>query len=538
MNKFEQEYIKIINEWNFNILLEANLKSLIPNIQQNLIGNKSYNDLNDKEKQNLQNNINTKLSEIEQEVNKITDNKQYQSWIYNILKNNEVKLTELKFISNALSDFIKLSKHPDLKPQQKNIQNYNSLKALQEFIDSFKEEHNLSSNIYKNLKKVYSNKEFTVYFINKDQYQECNKLFGGTEYFNTGWCIAKNENHFNNYIQKYKDKYNGYFVFIKDNKPFALLHYGSHQFKDESDKILTLNNDNLIDCLQHINNNPKEYYDTENDDLFYYSKLLFLKNHPNPCKEDWIAFEIGGEYDPKTKTIDCKGQDIKFKYEWLDGNGTFDFNFINTSNSWRGIFSNCTSLKKLPENFTIPNNVITCEDMFQGCKNLKELPNNFTIPDSVTECHFMFSGCFNLKELPNNFKMSNNIINCSYMFYNCKNLIELPNNFTIPNNVKSCEGMFEDCRKLKKLPIDFSIPNGVINCGQLVNKCRSLRKLPNNFTIPNSVKNCDMMFMECDKLQELPDNFAIPKQAYSNNIFLSTPISEKDGDEHGLSYKR
>ena len=68
MNRFEQEYIKIINEWNSNLILEANLKSLIPNIQQQLIGNKSYNDLNDNEKQELQDNINKQLNDIEQVI--------------------------------------------------------------------------------------------------------------------------------------------------------------------------------------------------------------------------------------------------------------------------------------------------------------------------------------------------------------------------------------------------------------------------------------------------------------------------------------
>ena len=221
MNRFEQEYIKIINEWNSNLLLEANLKSLIPNIQQQLIGNKSYNDLTDVEKRQLQNNINKQLNDIEQQVNNITDNKQYQSWIYNVLKNKEVGLDDLNPLKSIILDFEKLSKRPDIKSNQKNIQNYSTLNDLHEFIDSFKEEHNLSENIYKNLKKIYSNKEFTVYFINKNQYEECNTLFGTQGYFSTGWCIAKNEEHFNEYLTINKDKYNGYFVFIKDNKPYA-----------------------------------------------------------------------------------------------------------------------------------------------------------------------------------------------------------------------------------------------------------------------------------------------------------------------------
>lgn len=79
MNRFEQEYLNIINQWNSNILLEANLKSLIPNLQQTILNGKLYHDLTEQEKSELQQYINDMLSYIETKVNKITDNKQYQS---------------------------------------------------------------------------------------------------------------------------------------------------------------------------------------------------------------------------------------------------------------------------------------------------------------------------------------------------------------------------------------------------------------------------------------------------------------------------
>ena len=455
MNKFEQIYLNIINEWNSNLILEANLKSLIPNIQQTLIGNKSYQELTNQEKIELQNNINIQLNNIEQEVNQITDNKQFQSWIYQILKNQEVDYADLKPISNTIFDFIKLSKRPDLKSNQKNIQNYSTLKDLREFIDSFKEEHNLSEGIYKNLKKIYSNNEFIIYFINKDQFDECNKLFGGTKYFNTGWCIAKNKEHFDRYIYESKDKFNGYFVFIKDNKPYALLHYGSHQIKDDSDETLENNNPNILDCLLHINNNLNDY---KYKDLKYYSKQLFIQENPNASKEELIAFEIGGEYNPETKEINCKGNKVQFKEEWLDENGTFDFIFINTSDDWSNLFWNCKKLIKLSNNFKIPNNVIDCRNMFYGCSNLIELPDNFIIPDNVNYCGEMFYGCSNLIKLPDNCILPNSVINCHHMFKWCKNLTELPDIFTIPNNVKYCNEMFVYCIKLTKLPNNFTIP--------------------------------------------------------------------------------
>jgi len=433
MNAFDKAYLNIINEWNSNLLLEANIKSLTSNIQQRLIGNKSYQELNDEEKEELQDDIDATLRYIERKVNEITDNKQYQSWIYNILKSNEIDYKDMKPISNALLDFNKLNKRPDLKPQQKNIQNYSTLNELNEFIDNFKTEHKLQTNIYKKLKKVYKNSEFTVYFINKDQYIECNKLFGGIDYFNTGWCVAKSEEHFNNYIYAEPDKFNGYFAFIKDNKPFALLHYGSGQFKDTSDDTLKDNNPNIIDCLYNIDSSLNSYVD--NRDLSYYKEFIeekWLQANPNKSKEEFIAYYIGGKYNKETNTINCNGNSFKFKDEWFDENGTFNFTFTNTSDTLNHMFFNCKKLRTLPNNFTIPEGTKYCVEMFDGCVNLEKLPDNFTIPKGV--------------------------IDCTWMFRECKKLKELPDKFTIPSSVRACPWMFTECDSLEKLPDNFSIP--------------------------------------------------------------------------------
>ena len=451
MHRFEQEYLNIINEWNSNILLEATLKSLIPNLQKEILGDRSYQDLSDKEKENLQEYINSNLRYIERKVNKLTDNKQYQSWIYNLLKNYEIGIDQTDFnkLKSILIDFEKLCKRPDLKPSQRNIQNYSTLVDLQQFIDNFKIGHKLSKNLYDDLKKIYNNEEFTIYFINKNQYEECNKLFGGEEYFNTGWCIAKNYTYFKEYltVNNYKDKYDGYFVFIKNNKPFALLHYGSGQFKDISDEVLIDDNPNIIDCLLHINNNIKDYLSNKNNnDLQYYGKQLFIQENPNASKEELIAFEIGGEYIKETNTIDCKGNKVRFKNEWLNEEGTFNFKLINTSNNWTCMFDGCFKLIKLPDNFTIPNNIISCEAMFYHCIRLLRLPDNFTIPNSVTDCDDMFNNYINLRELPDNFTIPDNVKDCSFMFYKCEKLTKLPDNFSIPkysnyDNIFSHSGM-------------------------------------------------------------------------------------------------
>ena len=523
MNEFNKTYLNIINEWNSNILLEATLKSLIPNIQQELLHGKEYKDLDDIEKQDLEVILKSMLDQVENDVYKITDNKQYQSWIYEILKNKEVPIIDLSPIKSVLMDFIKLCKRPDLKPNQRNIQNYPTLKDLREFINSFKSEHKLQNGIYFELKQIYKNSEFTIYFINKDQFDECNKLFGGNEYFNTGWCVAKNENHFNSYIYEHKDKYNGYFVFIKDNKPFALLHYGSGQFKDTSDESIKIDDKNIIDCLLHINNNIKEY---NKSDLNYYCKLLFNQQNPNATKEDFIAFQIGGTYDPKTKIIDCKWNRVDFKDDWLDENGTFDFTFINIMDCV-GMFSDCRHLRKLPDNFTIPKGVNDCFGMFDLCYELEELPNIFTIPNGVVNCNNMFSGCHSLKKLPDNFSIANSVSKCRAMFEDCRSLSKLPDNFKLPTHIKMANRMFNYCENLIELPETFILPNGIIECNSLFGNCYKLIKLPENFIIPSSVKNCMYMFYNCYSLGKLPEGFSIPSNASYTDIFTHSALDYK-----------
>ena len=186
-----------------------------------------------------------------------------------------------------------------------------------------------------------------------------------------------------------------------------------------------------------------------------------------------IAKEIGGEYIPETNTIDCKGNKVKFKNTWLNNKGSFDFKLINTSDDWSGMFSHCSKLSHLPEDFIIPEGVTECYYMFADCELLTHLPKEFKIPNSVVDCNYMFIRCVSLWELPNNFILSNNIITCRGMFVDCKFLTNLPDNFTIPESVMDCSDMFAGCNGLKCLPDNFRIPNNSI-CNDIFYGCHNL----------------------------------------------------------------
>ena len=198
-------------------------------------------------------------------------------------------------------------------------------------------------------------------------------------------------------------------------------------------------------------------------------------NKASVKKYQSIAKEIGGEYILETNTIDCKGNKVEFKNDWINEDGSFDFKLITISNDWSFMFSECSNLTHLPEDFIIPQHVVDTNRMFYNCISLTHLPEHFTIPQSVVNINRMFFRCVCLKHLPKSLLIPNGVEDCSFMFARCYDLIDLPENFTIPNTVQYCINMFYNCISLKELPIGFNIPSEAkcehifLNCDQLKN---------------------------------------------------------------------
>ena len=466
--------MKFIEKYNqYKMIYEGTIKSLIPIIQQDMLDSiydgKKFNELKDEEKQYLQKAIDEECKYVQSLIESWTSNKQYQSWLYTILSQGSKNISD-KFsqIEYCIKYFEKICKKPDLTPEQKNIQNYKTFQDLQQFILEYQNAHKQNNNIYNCFKKLYSNNSFTIYLINKDQYQDCNRLFGGNEFWNTGWCVAKNEMLFDKYLSN-QDYYNGYIVWItnKDNKPFALLHYGSGQFKDTSDDVMTDTHPDVIDGLNKLND-TLSWYDIVPDkntykDLTYYLYYLWKHQNPNKLLGEYIAYEKNLIFNKENKTIDCKGLTFIFNNSWFKETGTFDFKLINTSNNWDYMFYECSNLTHLPETFEIPSHVISCNSMFEDCKNIKNLPENFIIPEKVTSTKRMFYNCNSLISLPDNFTIPNNVKDSSRMFYRCESLTHLPDKFKLGDNNQNCEMMFRSCHSLLTLPKEFYIPKSITN---------------------------------------------------------------------------
>lgn len=82
------------------------------------------------------------------------------------------------------------------------------------------------------VKLVAGDKENGIYLVTTAEAGA--KMFRGT-----AWCV-KDPHYFNNYVTKYRDPHNGYFMIVKGGKQFALYHEGSSQFKIISDANISL----------------------------------------------------------------------------------------------------------------------------------------------------------------------------------------------------------------------------------------------------------------------------------------------------------
>lgn len=279
--KFLDKYNQYKKEF---LICEGSLSSIQNIIQQEILsdyfGRITFKELTKEQQDFVITELQKKSRDIESKINYLTNNKQYQSWLYDQIKEGNVSIVYFKCINNfewkaMFDNFSKLCKSPKLTSEQKNIQNYN-FNSFRQFIADNKEL--LIKNMNVDFKKVYSNNSYDIYSIgieDKDQFQQ---LYGPSGY-NCGWCIInKDKNMFEHYLKPLnKDCY--YLWTIKGTmKPFALFHFKSGQFKDIHNAIIRKeqneNNKDLLDGLFYL----FSQYRSRNfkNELWYY-KDLFLK---------------------------------------------------------------------------------------------------------------------------------------------------------------------------------------------------------------------------------------------------------------------
>lgn len=156
---------------------------------------------------------------------------------------------------------------------------------------------------------------------------------------------------------------------------------------------------------------------------------------------------------------------------------------------------------------------------FTSCKNLRSL-EVFRIPNTMWSCSGLFSGCTKLTHIPEDFDTSN-LVYADRMFWNCHSLKRIPK-FNFPKLVYGY-GMFQYCYSLERIPdIDFS---NSTDFSFMFGNCYNLQFCDGIFGKPSRT---DGMFQNCYKLRKIPSSLSFEKAVYTRGMFTDCRSLEGD----------
>ena len=137
----------------------------------------------------------------------------------------------------------------------------------------------------------------------------------------------------------------------------------------------------------------------------------------------------------------------------------------------------CFEITPLIETPILPEGVIDIHGIFSGCSQLTTLT---PFPNSIETIYYAFANCTSLQKVPDDFSIPSKVVDIHQMFTGCSNLTSLPTNFTITNNISDIRQTFSNCSKLEGTIILDTTPDKYINCFQNLEK---YGKLKVNYTI-------------------------------------------------------
>lgn len=254
-----------------NYLIEAKEDKLIPFIQNVFLkaSNVTYNDLDDEKKVKLQGFINDKLKWYKDAIAKISSNEVYQVWLIRMIITGKLILPEdSEKVIELFKKFDKIKLRSDVDKAKKDIQKYNSVGELYDFVRSFnKAKVDDDSISYGENELLFTHlRKFDV--IKISDYEDGKPLLQ-----DSNWCV-QHESRFKRYGAPY------YLIVLNDGKRIerlALLHFNSKQFKDINDDAIDSNvefYDDLVDICKEINkkeNGNKPLVGGDFGIIFYYS---------------------------------------------------------------------------------------------------------------------------------------------------------------------------------------------------------------------------------------------------------------------------
>ena len=224
--------------------LAANINSLGTVIQNNILLNyfngKTFKELSNEERQLFNKHFNEKKKEIENNVNLVSNNPQYISWIYDMLISKSLVFPEdVEKTRKALVGYDEVKKSENFPEEYKNILNLKTFGDLDKVVGQY-----LKSLSGREKVRTLGNNE-VIY--NKDgmqivkfmNYDECIYLVE-----NIAWCINDRK-----VFDKYKPPF---YMFVKNNIKHALLHFGTKQLKDIHDEPFEIIDEKFEEALRWI----------------------------------------------------------------------------------------------------------------------------------------------------------------------------------------------------------------------------------------------------------------------------------------------
>jgi len=237
--------------------------------------------------------------------------------------------------------------------------------------------------------------------------------------------------------------------------------------------------------------------------------IVFIENAkswllmPKQLKERYSTIE-----DMKNETSEANKREISLKQwlsllnvaeashqpiKWIDE--TFDFpgnGKIHVEKSLSLVFERSTSLRSLPDNLTVENNLT-----LENCPLLTSLPNNLKVGEELG-LHM----CPSLTSLPDNFSVRSLTINDPSLLKGITTLnaqkveIENSNATSFPKNFPTIKWLrLFNCPYLESLSDNLNVKSLYIRA------CPSLKSLPDNLRVDTLTIGSN-----CDSLKSLPDN--------------------------------
>lgn len=224
-----------------------------------------------------------------------------------------------------------------------------------------------------------------------------------------------------------------------------------------------------------------------------------------------LSLLYGADFDDSQRTLPEGVQHFNYMFEGSPlkdaGELIIDVEKAYTQSFW-GMFSQCTQLKTPPQ-IRIGNvGENGCEEMFSGCTSLEYAPAlTATVVDKYGY-YKMFQGCTSLVSAPTISATTIGDYGCQGMFQGCNSLVSAPTLTATKVGAWGYSQMFRGCTSLVSAPVIAVTDMGNRCCDSMFQGCTALTHVSNLPATTLSEECYLQMFQGCTSLVDMPEIMA------------------------------